>query len=158
MKESNEFTATPEEDASYQIEAGKKYSIIVQYPKGKLFAQLFAEDGETLLVNKSYSGKGPLSTAVEGETDENGILEHLDVPLDDYQFTVDGHETVIPAIPRNDTVPHNQVIAGYRVENNPDEEETEEADEDEDNEELDIIGEARAAAEKRGLPLPGPWF
>lgn len=61
---------------------------------------LRSNSGAVPLANKSYRIHLPNNCVVEGRTDENGLIEHQNVPPGDYQLDIEGSfSTVIPSTP-----------------------------------------------------------
>lgn len=127
-------------EKTIEIEAGKKYHIEVVYPIGQLYAKLFDETGEHVLADVSYEGKGPDKEKITGMTDNEGVLQHKDIVLRDYEILVDGqYDTTVPAIESEASEPHDQIVEGCQIE----EEFVEEPDEEEDVEDMVFYPEMR---------------
>lgn len=110
-----------------ELDSHKDYKLKVILALGKVYAKVFDETGRYPLQNVSYEAEGPYDTTLEGTTDENGLLQHRDIPAGLYDFTFAGeYEVVLPTYPSYMSEVHYQNIEGYQVEEEFEEPEIEE--------------------------------
>src|SRR4030042_6266461 len=70
----------------------------VPAPESNISAILHSNSGLVLLADRKYSLRLGDGKPLEGTTDENGYLQHLDVPPGDYTLTIDGVKAIIPSV------------------------------------------------------------
>ncbi|MBD3320050.1 MAG: hypothetical protein GF350_03040 [Chitinivibrionales bacterium] len=81
---------------------------------GFLSVVLYDDTGSTPLANTDYSIEGPDGERFSGTTDDEGYLFHPDVPLDDYDLSIDSITVKIPAVLESDER-HLQRVIGYTL-------------------------------------------
>lgn len=113
-------------------------------PPGHISVQLFSNSGKVPLKETGYRIGISSDRILEGQTDEEGVIEHDNVPQGEYEMTLADHdETVmVPALP-NDVSRHPIRVSGFMLYTD-DEPEPEEAFDDyevQEEVELNVIDE-----------------
>lgn len=104
---------------SWEVE--KKVEINSQHKNVILFGELgcfsiilYDNSGNTPVSNTEYRIKGPNGKEYSGTTDETGYLYHPDIPIDDYDLTVEGVTVKIPVV-LNKEEHHLQRLIDYEI-------------------------------------------
>jgi hypothetical protein len=120
----------------------------VPAPISNISAILYSNSGLVLLANRKYSLRLGDGKPLEGTTDENAYLQHLNVPPGDYTLTIDSVKAIIPSVANpEERLPIR--VSGYKlIEGDAGSEE--EQQEQEEDEEEDLWEPLEQTEEERG--------